>query len=158
MPKRRMSIEMAGGVPPKLLGERLRALRELRGLSQPRISQLTGMSQTARSALERGEISSPTFHDMVLLARALGIDPNHMAALAGLWEVEEDDPPELRQAFDEIRRLARRESEDSLRELIVVLRALVSVWRQRHEARTPAGDGGKSELLSKLPSWARTIG
>lgn len=158
MPRRLVTAEDLGAVSPQEFGERLRALRELRGISQTRLSQLTGISQTAISALERGSIANPTFRDLVAIGRSLGIDPNHMAALLGLWEVEEDDPPELRQAFDEIRRLARRESEDSLRELIVVLRALVSVWRQRHEARAPAGDGEKSELLSKLPSWARTIG
>ena len=53
-------------------GERLRALREKKGLTQEQLALLAGVRQSVVSKIERGVID-PRFSTMQALARALGM-------------------------------------------------------------------------------------
>lgn len=57
----------------RTIGERLRAARAKKGLTQPELSRLSGVSQAAISDLERGR--SVESRKLVQLAQALGITP-----------------------------------------------------------------------------------
>lgn len=53
-------------------GERLRALREKKGLTQEQLARAAGVRQSIVSKIERGVID-PRFSTMQALARALGL-------------------------------------------------------------------------------------
>jgi transcriptional regulator with XRE-family HTH domain len=58
----------------RVFGERIRALRQNRGLSQERLAELAGVHRTYLSSLERGErnVSLDNIH---AIAEALGLPP-----------------------------------------------------------------------------------
>ena len=53
--------------------DRLRALREAKGISSYALANLTGLTKQSLSQLERGE-SQPSWQTVQLLAAALGVD------------------------------------------------------------------------------------
>lgn len=58
----------------RVFGERVRALRQERGLSQERLAEMAGVHRTYLSSLERGErnVSLDNIH---AIAEALGVSP-----------------------------------------------------------------------------------
>lgn len=74
-----------------VFGERLRAVRRTRGLSQARLAQLAGVAPTAVTMLETGYRQPANPAVVVALARALNTDAGDMLAAAGLPDV--DAPP-----------------------------------------------------------------
>lgn len=68
------------------VAQRLRRARKERGLSQERLARLSGLSQTAISAYERGAME-PTVGNLLALARALRVSPQWLMGL-GPSEVE----------------------------------------------------------------------
>ncbi|HVF76073.1 MAG TPA: helix-turn-helix transcriptional regulator [Acidimicrobiales bacterium] len=60
--------------PRTKLGQRLRAARQVAGLTQDALARLSGVHRTYIGALERGE-KEPTLFVLVRLAGALGVDP-----------------------------------------------------------------------------------
>ena len=56
-----------------LVGERIRVLREARGLSGNALAKLAGISQGHLRDLETGRRKSPTLDTAQALARALGV-------------------------------------------------------------------------------------
>jgi transcriptional regulator with XRE-family HTH domain len=58
---------------PGHFAERLRTLREGKGLSQYALAKLTGLSKQAMSRLEQGD-REPSWGTVQLLALALGVD------------------------------------------------------------------------------------
>lgn len=64
-------------------GERLRALREARSLTQEELAERAGLTVKAVGALERGERKRPYPHTVRSLADALGLDEADRTALVG---------------------------------------------------------------------------
>jgi len=62
------------GTGRRVFGERIRALRQERGLSQERLAEMAGVHRTYLSSLERGErnVSLDNIH---AIAEALGVPP-----------------------------------------------------------------------------------
>ena len=54
-------------------GERIRALREQRGLSREALAEKTGLSAVYIKKLETGERSSPSLPALASIAKALGV-------------------------------------------------------------------------------------
>ena len=71
------------------LGERLKRLRELAGLSQNELAKRARISRPIISALESDKQKSLTLDNARRLARALGVT---LDMLAGEEEPEEDEP------------------------------------------------------------------
>ena len=67
------------------VGDRIRALRESRGLSQNRLAKMAGISQAGLSAIE-STTKSPSVNTLILIARALGV-----SASSVLGEDESDE-------------------------------------------------------------------
>lgn len=61
----------------KGFGERLKALREKRGITQQELAQMTGSDWSQISRYER-EVNLPTADRVVALARALRVSPNKL--------------------------------------------------------------------------------
>lgn len=58
----------------RVFGERIRALRQERGLSQERLAELAGVHRTYLSSLERGE-RNVSLDNIYAIADALGVPP-----------------------------------------------------------------------------------
>ena len=58
----------------RVFGERVRALRQERGLSQERLAELAGVHRTYLSSLERGE-RNVGLDNINAIAEALGVPP-----------------------------------------------------------------------------------
>jgi transcriptional regulator with XRE-family HTH domain len=58
----------------RVFGERIRALRQNRGLSQERLAELAGIHRTYLSSLERGE-RNVSLDNIYAIAEALGVSP-----------------------------------------------------------------------------------
>lgn len=63
----------------KLLGERVRKLRQGLGVSQEEFADLVGLDRTYISSIERGH-RNVALENLVRLAIALGIDPGELIA------------------------------------------------------------------------------
>ena len=62
------------------VAQRLKEARTRRGLSQQDLAKLSGLSQTAISAYERG-VMEPTVGSLLTLAKALRVDPEWLMGL-----------------------------------------------------------------------------
>jgi transcriptional regulator with XRE-family HTH domain len=80
----RGSLESVDEIDTRRLGRVLRVLREARGLDQKQLDDLSGISQSQISRYERGLIERPTLHDLVALARGLGVSVNYLTSQAGI--------------------------------------------------------------------------
>jgi transcriptional regulator with XRE-family HTH domain len=58
----------------RVFGERIRTLRQNRGLSQERLAELAGVHRTYLSSLERGE-RNVSLDNIYAIAQALGVSP-----------------------------------------------------------------------------------
>lgn len=67
-------------------GKMLKKLREERGLSLGRLSELTGISASYLSRLEKSIRKSPGFTKIVILAKALNVDPWVLAGSSLNWD------------------------------------------------------------------------
>ena len=68
---------MAGRDPLKLFSERVKELREKRGVSQQRLSELAGLNRNYVSDVERGR-RNPCLGNIVKLAEALDVAPGEL--------------------------------------------------------------------------------
>jgi transcriptional regulator with XRE-family HTH domain len=64
-------------VSNKEIGDRLRAIRRARGMTQTRLAEVLDTHFTAISQIERG-LRGLTVHQLVKLSRALGVSPNQL--------------------------------------------------------------------------------
>ncbi len=81
----------------KELGQRLREVRELKGLSLAAVAKPADMSPTALQKLERGEVESPSPHRLHRLAKVLDISYRDLMKLAGYIVPREDQPDPARE-------------------------------------------------------------
>ena len=68
---------MAGRDPLKLFSDRVRELREKRGISQQKLSELAGLNRNYVSDVERGR-RNPCLGNIVKLAEALDVAPGEL--------------------------------------------------------------------------------
>ena len=61
----------------RVFGDRIRALRQERGLSQERLAELAGLHRTYLSSVERGE-RNVGLDNICAIAEALGVSPAHL--------------------------------------------------------------------------------
>ena len=59
------------GEPEKLIGERLKTLRETQGYTQAELANGLGVSETELATIEEGKFSGDIFHILVNLLRLL---------------------------------------------------------------------------------------
>lgn len=64
---------------PETFGERLRRLREARGLRKTVLARRVGLTEAAIRQLESGRTSDARLADGVRIATALGVDPRYLA-------------------------------------------------------------------------------
>ncbi|HUS15127.1 MAG TPA: helix-turn-helix transcriptional regulator [Chloroflexia bacterium] len=77
-------------------GERLRALRKARNLTQVALGEASGLTRSHISRLEAGDIRLPSRERLLQLAAALGTTADDLLAAAGYrHEVPRDDLPDL---------------------------------------------------------------
>jgi transcriptional regulator with XRE-family HTH domain len=62
------------GTGRRVFGERIRTLRQDRGLSQERLAEMAGVHRTYLSSLERGE-RNVSLDNIIAIAEALGVSP-----------------------------------------------------------------------------------
>jgi HTH-type transcriptional regulator, competence development regulator len=79
------------------LGNKLREVRELKGLSLAAVAKPAGMSPTALQKLERGEVESPSPHRLHALAERLDVSYTDLMGLAGYLVPREDEDDQARQ-------------------------------------------------------------
>jgi transcriptional regulator with XRE-family HTH domain len=72
------------------IGERLKALRIARGMTQLELAQATGLSLSIIAQLEQGETANPRLNTVKALARALEV------SLLELAENGDEPPPRRR--------------------------------------------------------------
>ena len=68
---------MAARDPLKLFSDRLREMREKRGISQQKLSELAGLNRNYVSDVERGR-RNPCLNNIVKLAEALDVAPGEL--------------------------------------------------------------------------------
>lgn len=83
--------------PPKIhpmeaIGDRVRRIREKRGLSQSGLAKSAGITKEGVSAIERGTTKTPRPTTLYALADALGV-PDRWLVVGGDLEVSEDSKP-----------------------------------------------------------------
>ena len=99
----------------KALGNRIRALRKSRGLTQVELARRAGLYEVGK--IERGE-SNPSFLTLVKIARTLEVDLVTLFALPDvdadrdigsrrLTELTKDQPPVVREAIFKMLRALR---------------------------------------------------
>jgi len=71
------------------LGERLKALRKARGWTQENLAEVSGLTRSHISRLERGDIELPSRARLLRLADALGATADDLLTAAGY---RSDDP------------------------------------------------------------------
>ena len=79
------------------LGERLRALRQIRGWTQSDLGEASGLTRSHISRLEAGDIQLPSRERLHRLATALGTTADDLLTAAGYRSDDQDatDLPEL---------------------------------------------------------------
>ncbi len=100
----------------RLIGARIKSLRQVRGLTQERVAERTGLSVNYLSRIERG-LENPTLDTLLGLAKALKAEPLDLFTFE-----HEDDPKKLRQV---LARLVGEAREDQVSQVVKLLRALL---------------------------------
>lgn len=137
---------------PVLLGERLEEWRSAQRLTQRDVAARSGVSLSSYSRIENGQTPNVGFVDMIRIAEALNLNPEEMAALAGVWTpvMEGGTDPQLKNWLDVVGHklsLLDLRARTSLMEMMLEL-----IKVQERMAQMP--DSYESEN-SKLPAWMR---
>lgn len=103
-------------ISKKLIGARLKSLRESRKLTQEKLSEKVDINPVHLSNIERG-VANPSLALLIRIAKALEVE---------LWELfdygHEVNTTELKKTLSQ---LTKELDEDSLRSVVKVIRALV---------------------------------
>jgi transcriptional regulator with XRE-family HTH domain len=83
-----------------MVGERVRALRKERGLTQEALERASGVEQTTISGIERGRVKSPGADILRRLAAGLGVDVSDLTGREEPEALSEDEWGSVRAAFE----------------------------------------------------------
>jgi len=101
----------------RLLGRRLRSLREAQGLTQQELGDKAALSFKYLGAIERGE-ENPSLKVISKLASALGVELRELFE----FEHEETSPAQLKKKLD---RLLKSADVGTLQQAVKLMRALL---------------------------------
>ena len=87
----------------QILGERLKAVRLERGVSQETVAHLADMHVTNLGKIERGQ-ANPRMSTVIRIAGVLDVDPGELIAGIGLAELPGVDRVNVRDLIDELKR------------------------------------------------------
>jgi transcriptional regulator with XRE-family HTH domain len=119
----------------RTLGEELKAVREVKGLSLAAVAGPAGMSATYLQKLERGEVESPSPHRLHRLAEVLELDYADLMEAAGyIVPRQSNGNPEQRHSLLEQALSAEDLTEDELTDLAEYL----AFKRQQKARREPS--------------------
>lgn len=117
-----LDVVMAGR-PPKSpappFGQKLAALRKERGLTQPQLAELLGVSSPAVDYYER-RAKNPSVDTIERIADALGVEPAHFlesGAPKAPKRKKPGPPSALEERIERLRKLPKREQEVVLKML-----------------------------------------
>jgi transcriptional regulator with XRE-family HTH domain len=138
-------------VSPAVLAERLRGLREAKRLLPEDVAQRSGVPVHTYRRYERGENEKIPFDHVVALGKFYGLTPNEMAALAGIWVLQDQSTGvrtidrflELMGTF--LRELSSKRADVN----IEFFTTLMEVERLQQGQRDEEG------TVSLLPEWVR---
>lgn len=118
---------------PKIIGERVRRLREARGLTQLQLANAASMTSANISRLENG-LQLPRANTALALARALGVEPQDLVGSIQKVEATQLDRIERRIAAIEeaLAELSRALGSDA-GELVVSIPQPPAPLRQSHQ-------------------------
>ena len=85
-----------------MVGERLRALRKARGLTQEALERASGVNQTTISGIENGKVPSPTISTMTGLAQALSVPLHELTGERPAEPLSEEEWAILRDAVERL--------------------------------------------------------
>ena len=128
-PGRPRAQAAVSGVDLKDFGDRLRALREKRGLTQQQLADLTSMDWSQISRYERN-VNLPTADRVVTLARALRVSPNALLLGTRGEEKIEFNNIRLYERFRALDKLPKDEQEVALQ----ILDGVIAKYELAHLA------------------------
>ena len=111
------------------LGNKLREVRETKGLSLAAVAKPAGMSPTALQKLERGEVESPSPHRLHRLAEQLEVSYTDLMGLAGYLLPREDDVDPARERANVL--LQALSSQDMTEEELAAVAEFLAFKRQQ---------------------------
>ncbi|MBF8377911.1 helix-turn-helix transcriptional regulator [Alicyclobacillus mali] len=141
------------------LGERLRRLREERGLTLAQVASAAGLSVSHLSAIENGTRRNPSFHIVARIARVYNVpvdslvdeeDKRHGVSQGAEAEHQGPTTPYLEMA----RRLAEADALSHPARLLEVIAALLREQEQAYDANSQ----GPASASPKRPSQDKTAG
>ncbi|WP_084113443.1 helix-turn-helix domain-containing protein [Clostridium acidisoli] len=80
-------------LPPETFGEYIKRIRELRGYSQRKLSELSNLSNTTISRIEKGGIRNLDADTIVKLATGLNLNNEQLLIYAGYLDKRENNKP-----------------------------------------------------------------
>lgn len=105
----------------KQAGHQLKVARLNAGLTLEDIERKTGLNSADTSRMETGRTGSPSLDKSVRYAAAIGISPNRLAKLYGLWYgADEEEDPKLTRLLSLARELSDSDK-DRLIDMVEVL-------------------------------------
>lgn len=138
---------------PSEFGEKLRAIRERKGLTLELAETTTGVEMHNISRIERGAIEKPSFQQIVDIGKGYNLTPNEMAALAGLYVIDDNEQSVLDDevwiAVNDIRNYLNDVNDDERKNLLELTSLLLDTHKRRKKANLkPVGN-------DVLPEWLR---
>lgn len=115
------------------LGEKIKEVREMKGLSLAAVAGPAGMSPTYLQKLERGEVESPSPHRLHGLAAALDVSYTDLMQLAGYIVPSPDDSDPARERASVL--LQALSSEDLTSEELTAVADFLAFRRQQAAKR-----------------------
>ena len=116
-------------------GEKVRALRGNR--NQNDVATNAGIPQYTWSNIEHGKTQKPAFQDIIGVGKALNLSPNEIAALAGMWVIDESEADvfsfRVRNALDRVRTLLLDLDEHAQDEIASIMLGIVAAEVDRRK-------------------------
>ncbi|WP_062305898.1 helix-turn-helix domain-containing protein [Alicyclobacillus sendaiensis] len=131
------------------LGQRLRRLREERGLTLAQVASAAGLSVSHLSAIENGTRRNPSFHIVARIARVYGVPVDSLvedeAATGAVQETNQAPSSPSTPYLEMARRLAEADALAHPARLLEVIAALLREREQAYEAGTSGSRSGTEQ-------------
>lgn len=99
----------------KEAGHQLKRARLKAGFTLEDIERKTGLNSADTSRMETGKTSSPSLDKSIRYAAALGITPNKLARIYGLWYgADEEEDPKVLRLLEALRKLSDEDKDRAL--------------------------------------------